>query len=42
MDPINFITGSVEALLKHGIKRIVNRLDEPPQRAPLPRVPRVT
>jgi hypothetical protein len=30
-----------EALLKHEIKRIVNRLDEPPPRAPLPRVPRV-
>jgi iron complex transport system substrate-binding protein len=30
-----------EKLLKHGIKRIVNRLDEDPGRPPLPRVPRV-
>jgi iron complex transport system substrate-binding protein len=30
-----------ETLLKHGIKRIVNRLDEDPRRPPLPRVPRV-
>jgi hypothetical protein len=29
------------ALLKHGIKRIVNRLAEDPRRPPLPRVPRV-
>ena len=27
-----------ESLLKHGIKRIVNRLDEAPRRPPLPRV----
>jgi iron complex transport system substrate-binding protein len=30
-----------ETHLKHGIKRIVNRLDEDPHRPPLPRVPRV-
>jgi iron complex transport system substrate-binding protein len=30
-----------ETLLKHGIKRIVNRLAEDPRRPPLPRVPRV-
>jgi len=30
-----------ESLLKHGIKRIVNRLDEAPRRPPLPRVLRV-
>jgi iron complex transport system substrate-binding protein len=29
-----------ETLLKHGIKRFVNRLDESPRRPPLPRVPR--
>jgi GxxExxY protein len=29
-----------EKLLKHGIKRIVNRLDEDPGRPPLARVPR--
>jgi GxxExxY protein len=29
-----------ETLLKHGLKRVVNRLPEPPQRSPLPRVPR--
>ena len=30
-----------ETLLKHGIKRVVNRLPETSPRAPLPRVPRV-
>ncbi len=30
-----------EMLLKHGIKRLVNRLEEDPRRPPLPRVPRV-
>ena len=30
-----------EALLKDGIKRVVNRLPETSPRAPLPRVPRV-
>ena len=30
-----------ETLLKHGIKRIVNKLDENPRRPPLPRVLRV-
>jgi iron complex transport system substrate-binding protein len=35
------LTDFNETLLKHGIKRIVNRLDEDPGRPPLPRVPRV-
>ena len=30
-----------EALLKHGLKRIVNRLNDVSPRPPLPRVPRV-
>lgn len=30
-----------EASLKNGIKRVVNRLEEPTPRTPLPRVPRV-
>ena len=30
-----------EALLKDGIKRVVNKLPETSPRAPLPRVPRV-
>jgi hypothetical protein len=28
-----------ETLLKHGIERIVNRVEEDPRRPPLPRVP---
>jgi hypothetical protein len=30
-----------ETLLKHGLKRIVNGLNEPSPRPPRPRVPRV-
>lgn len=39
--PVGLLFNFNEALLKNGLKRVVNRLPEPSPRTPLPRVPRV-